>query len=175
MVSASTVTDIIMHICTGDTTYREICDNIAPKLKEDAWQEMMLILLEHNPQKLIDSWNNKFFKYLFIRIMMNQFKSNSSRIYRTYTRFGGDENADISKLATEIKDEDDIEFINNFNNDVNNFVEEQFWYDKELFKMYYYDGYSYSQISKLTKIPKNSIWQNVRNTTDRLKEFLNKN
>lgn len=175
MITASTLNDIITHINQDTDMYKEIVMNVSKQYYEDMWGEMMLILLEYkNPDKLIEAYNKKYFKYFFIRILTNQIHSSTSPFFYKYKRHNLDLNVEIESVG-DIEDDSWVEEINKFNEKTDEFLEQEHWYDKELFNMYYKEGLSYSKINQLTKIPKSSLWNSVSKTTERFRNYLNKN
>ena len=134
--------------------------------------------MEYNEEKLLEIWNKKYFKYFFIRIATNQFKSTSSNFDKTYRN---DRRKEITTINLdffndeEITDEEDVvDFKIIMINQVKEFIKTLHWYDAKLFEMYYYQKMTYSQIAKQTNIPKISIWDNVTTTMSDLKQYLNK-
>jgi hypothetical protein len=81
--------DIINKI-SRDKDYIQICKNIGRNQWEDLFQELIVILCETDPSKIEDIYNNqgpnKLRGYI-IRILENQFKSNTSSFFKTHKSF----------------------------------------------------------------------------------------
>lgn len=67
----------------------ELCENIGvlPKDMDDFKQEIYLILLEYNQDKIIELYNKKQLKFFIVRIIQNQYHSKNSPFYMKYKRY----------------------------------------------------------------------------------------
>lgn len=67
----------------------ELCENIGvlPKDMDDFTQEIYLILLEYNEEKLIEIYNKNQLKFFIVRIIQNQYNSKNSPFYMKYKRY----------------------------------------------------------------------------------------
>lgn len=110
----------------------EIISNITRNsdLQEDLKQELFLILMEMDDARIIDAYENKYLKYLYINILTRQFNSDRSPFYKMYKaphiaprETSGDDNSHI--------DQERLAAIENILNTKVDIV------DRELFKMYY--------------------------------------
>lgn len=61
--------------------------NIEENLKNDFIQEMYVILLEYNEDKIIDLYKKNQLKYFLIRICVNNYKSVTSPWYKKYNKY----------------------------------------------------------------------------------------
>jgi RNA polymerase sigma factor (sigma-70 family) len=56
------------------------------------------------------------------------------------------------------------------------FIEKQIehldWYDRQLVKLYFYEGLSYRKIADLTKIPKTSVYNGITSIKSKIKNKL---
>ena len=48
-----------------------------------------------------------------------------------------------------------------------------YWYDRDVFKLYYYDGNTLDSLAKKTKISRNSLFTTIDKVRRKLKEDLN--
>jgi len=148
---------------------------------EDVTQEVFVHLYE-NPERLEQLIKDNKLKYYFIRLCKNNFYSNTSKYYykydRTYKEITYDD--DIMKLAIKLKG-DELYFIQD-SDMINEILSELYWYDRELFRLYVLgddDGkkYTYSSLSKKTKISRMNIYITIKKVKqyikDRLKEKRN--
>jgi hypothetical protein len=149
----------LINQTANDKELKKICKKIGGNLSDDLYQELMVILLEYNKQKLIEIYNKGYYKYFLVKTLTNQFNSNSSPFNKLYRpkeveviSYDYDLNIDI--LAAKIEDK----------------LNELHWYDKELFKAYLISG-SYRKLSKQTNIPFNSISR----TVNHVKNFIRNN
>lgn len=79
---------------------RELCENIGvlPKDIEDFQQEIYLILLEYDTEKIKELYNKKQLKFFMVRIIQNQYHSKNSPFYMKYKRYSQSAN----ELTTDI-------------------------------------------------------------------------
>lgn len=61
--------------------------NLDESLKDDFIQEMYLILLEYNENKIIELYSKNQLKYFLIRICVNNYKSTTSPWYKKYMKY----------------------------------------------------------------------------------------
>lgn len=54
---------------------------------EDLKQEILLILLEYDEQKIIEMYNNKQLKWFIIKLIKNQYFSVNSPYYKKYKKY----------------------------------------------------------------------------------------
>ena len=135
-----------------DKELRQICRKIGGNLSDDLFQELMVILLEYNEQKLIDIYNKGYYKWFLVKTLTNQFNSNSSPFNKKYRP------KEIDYIITDSYDHSIDIMIDKVNNKLN----QLHWYDRELFKAYIESG-SYRKLSKQTDIPFNSISRTINN------------
>lgn len=67
----------------------ELCKNIgvSDKDMDDFTQEIYLILLEYDEEKLIEIYNKNQLKFFIVRIIQNQYNSKNSPFYMKYKRY----------------------------------------------------------------------------------------
>lgn len=80
--------DVIEKIA-NDGIVEQILNNIGVtnKYKDDLKQEIYLILLEYNQQKLEEMYNNKQIAFFIARIVKNQYNSCTSPFYKKYRKY----------------------------------------------------------------------------------------
>ena len=61
--------------------------NLDGSLKDDFIQEMYLILLEYNEDKIVELYSKNQLKYFLIRICVNNYKSTTSPWYKKYMKY----------------------------------------------------------------------------------------
>ena len=135
-----------------DKELRQICRKIGGNLSDDLFQELMVILLEYNQEKLIDIYNKGYYKWFLVKTLTNQFNSNSSPFNKKYR----------PKHVDHIISDNYDHSIDIMIDKVNNKLNQLHWYDRELFKAYIESG-SYRKLSKQTDIPFNSISRTINN------------
>ena len=106
-----------------------------------------------------------------VRVMMNQYHSKTSRYYYKYKKYYEYHttqtieslSADKSKSTKKKKEEIEVklEWIEEKLNDL-------YWFDAEVFKLYYRENFSLSEMAKATKINKNTLYKAIRNVKNYL-------
>tara|TARA_R100001443_G_scaffold114684_1_gene131022 strand:- start:582 stop:1091 length:510 start_codon:yes stop_codon:yes gene_type:complete len=106
-----------------------------------------------------------------IRVMMNQYHSKTSRYYYKYKKYYEYHatqtiesiSADKSKSNKKKKEEIEVKL---------DWIEEKlkdlYWFDAEVFKLYYRENFSLSEMAKATKINKNTLYKAIRNVKNYL-------
>ena len=106
-----------------------------------------------------------------VRVMMNQFHSNTSRYYYKYKKYYEYHTTqtiealspDKSKSTKKQKEEIEVKL---------EWIEEKlkdlYWFDAEVFKLYYRENFSLSEMAKATKINKNTLYKAIRNVKNYL-------
>lgn len=72
-----------------DNVIRDICTNMRVQLNDidDLTQEVYLILLEYNRDKIIELYKKKQLKFFIIGILQRQYHSNTSPFYKKYKKY----------------------------------------------------------------------------------------
>jgi len=106
-----------------------------------------------------------------VRVMMNQYHSKTSRYYYKYKKYYEYHatqtieciSADKSKSNKKKKEEIEVKL---------DWIEEKlkdlYWFDAEVFKLYYRENFSLSEMAKATKINKNTLYKAIRNVKNYL-------
>ena len=114
---------------------------------------------------------NKQMTFYSVRVMMNQYHSNTSRYYYKYKKYYEYHTTqtiesisiDNYKSTKKQKEEDEIKL---------KWIEEKlkdlYWFDVEVFKLYYRENFSLSEMEKATKINKNTLYKAIRNVKNYL-------
>lgn len=78
---------IIKHFTDNLKTYERYARNIAGADYEDLFQECTLMLLEFPEERLKGYWNqSEGLKPIFIRLLLNQYKSKTSKYHKEYRK-----------------------------------------------------------------------------------------
>lgn len=153
------------------------------ELAQDLFQEVCLILLEYDNEKLNNIIEQKYFNFFFVRILNNQFNSSTSPFYKMYKKeydkyidankdltidWDEDNSGEIELSDVDLPDEEtDESWGESIRAKYEGIKSELYWYDAELFELYIRLG-SYRKVSKETGIPLRSVGTNLKKT----KEFL---
>ena len=95
-----------------DNVIRDICTNMRVLQNDidDLIQEVYVILLEYNRDKIIDLYKKKQLKFFIIGILQRQYHSNTSPFYKKYKKYYTlvDGN-NVNKSEVNDDDVDDVE------------------------------------------------------------------
>lgn len=67
----------------------ELCTNMGvnPLYKDDLVQEIYMILLEYNKDKIVEMYEKKQLKFFIVRIIKNQYNSCNSPFFKKYKKY----------------------------------------------------------------------------------------
>lgn len=142
--------------------------NIGKDLWEDLRQEIALIVLEYDKEKIaeLESKGKQVFKFWIVRICCNQTNTKYGKFGRMYKSLIPVE--DVSRfIAEEEEVNDDQHIVDNITKKMNDL----YWYDKEILKMYIELG-SVRKVSAQTGIPHTSIFITIKNIRKCIKDSL---
>lgn len=99
----------IIEALAKEKTVETLCTNMGVEQAylDDLIQEIYLILLEYNEDKLIKMYERKQLKFFIVRIIMNQYFSKNSPFYKKYKMY--DQRQDYNKEIETEEDEFDTE------------------------------------------------------------------
>ena len=109
--------------------------------------------------------------FYVVRVMINQYQSKTSRYHYKYRKYYEYHvtttieslSPDNSKNNTKNKQqvEEKLAWIEEKLKDL-------YWFDAEVFRIYYKEGFSLSEMSKVTKINKNTLYKAIKNVKNYL-------
>lgn len=143
---------------------------------DDVTQEVFLHLYE-DTNRLEQLIADKKIKFYFIRLCKNNFYSKTSKYYYKYDRPYKDIsfNDDLMKYNN-ILIQENLYFIEDTDL-INSILEELYWYDRELFKLYVLGdnngkSFTYTSLSKKTKISRMNIYITIKRVKEYIKQRL---
>lgn len=142
--------------------------NIGKDLWEDLRQEVALIVLEYDKDKIaeLESKGKQVFKFWIVRICCNQTNSKYGKFGRLYKSLIPVE--DVTRFVAEEEEiSDDQHIVDNITKKMNDL----YWYDREILKMYIELG-SVRKVSAQTGIPHTSIFITIKNIRKCIKDSL---
>ena len=190
------MTEIYLEISKLTDKFRTMAFGITTDENKihEAVQELMLYLLQANPDTIKKIYDNDGIEGITrygavaLRRALTSPRSNffykyekyythidSSSYNTTYTASSDtmansfDNHKNISNIPNENIDHtqlDKLEEIDSCLDDLN-------WYDRELFKLYYYDGNTLDSLASKTRISRNSLFTTIDKVRDILKKKLN--
>jgi len=151
---------------------KDVALNIAG-IKE--YEELLHFVIEElykcDQIRLREIIEKKQMTFYAVRVMMNQYHSKTSRYYYKYKKYYEYHatqtiesiSADKSKSNKKKKEEIEVKL---------DWIEEKlkdlYWFDAEVFKLYYRENFSLSEMAKATKINKNTLYKAIRNVKNYL-------
>ena len=132
------------------------------ELQEDLKAEVFLILCEMPETKLIDLYDKKQLRFYLVRIMLNLVQSTDKKFFQKYRNF-------TELIGYEKKDEEYNEDIIN----VNEHIENLYWYKQEIFRLYTFEfNKNARELSKNTGIHYMSIIRTLNQIKQELKKKI---
>lgn len=153
---------------------------------EEAVQELMLYFMQMNPATLEDIYIKDGQKGL-IRygavVLRRSFTSPRSPYYYKYKKYYTNLDTQASSITydiTEVNNEKNLYNIPNPDEykqwkkleQIDKALEDVYWYDRDVFKLYYYEGNTLTGLAKKTGISRNSLFTTIDKVREYLKEAL---
>ena len=153
---------------------------------EEAVQELMLYFLQMNP-KILEDIYNKDGKKGIIRygavVLRRSYTSPRSPYYYKYKKYYTNLDLQASNITYDIKEINNDKNLYNIPNpeeyqqwqkleQIDQALENVYWYDRNVFKLYYYEGNTLSGLAKKTGISRNSLFTTIDKVREYLKEAL---
>ena len=182
-VEISKLSDKFRTMCYGITNNKEDIDNSV--------QELMLYFMQMNPDTLRSIWEKDgqdgIIRYGAV-VLKRALTSTRSPFYYKYKKYYTHIDSSCYSSSYTIS-ADDVEYFVGSNKNISNIPNEEInyqwkkleevdkaldkldsWYDRELFKLYYYEGNTLDSLAKKTKISRNSLFT----TIDKVRTILKK-
>tara|TARA_Y100001963_G_scaffold34919_1_gene48711 strand:+ start:40 stop:546 length:507 start_codon:yes stop_codon:yes gene_type:complete len=151
---------------------KDISHNIAGvKEKDDLLSFVIEELYKCDQIRLKEIIEKKQMTFYVVRVMINQYQSKTSRYHYKYRKYYEYHvtttieslSPDNSKNNTKNKQqvEEKLAWIEEKLKDL-------YWFDAEVFRIYYKEGFSLSEMSKVTKINKNTLYKAIKNVKNYL-------
>lgn len=190
-----TVRNKIIEELFQSKDFKECISKMQPfELQEDLKSEVILILLEHSDEKIIQLYNSGGLKFYAVRIILNLIQSKTSPFYKKYRQpicefkenlqwheVGENDHmlTFISKrnglIESESSDDYDIRLANELKEEkVMKIIEGLYWYDRELVKLYVQLG-TYRAIEEATQIPWRSCYDTIQAAISKIRYELRTN
>ena len=109
--------------------------------------------------------------FYIVRIMLNQYHSKTSRYYYKYKKYyeyhttTTIESITADNTEYTIKDKKEVEQKLEW---IEEKLKDLYWFDAEIFRIYYREGFSLNQMAKETKISRATIYKAVKNVKNYL-------
>ena len=178
-IEIAELTDKFKEMCYGLTTNHTDIENSV--------QELMMYFLSMNPKVLKDIYT-KDGKQGIIRygavVLRRALTSPRSPFYykykKYYTHINSYYNTNSSLTNKEIKTSIEDLCKKEFEGEekweklekIDQALDSMYWYDRDVFKLYYYEGNTLDSLAQKTKISRNSLFITIDKVRTKLKEIL---
>ena len=164
----------VIEIIYKDPEYIKICRQIVSygnyQDHQDLFHEVICILLEKTEQEILNAYEAKFIKFLFIRIANNQYRSKTSPFHKKYRGMLDLVSIDdVTEKHTDIKEIDEVQNAKMINDLVSS-IESLKEYDKQLFKVWFDLGMSSAEVARRTGIEQQNISKKILKIRKQLAE-----
>ena len=166
----SKLTDKFRTMCYGLTQNEHDIEN--------AVQELMLYFLSMNPETLKDIWEKDgkegIIRYgaVVLRRALTSPRSNFYYKYKKYYTTIHSNNESYTYTFQELENKPENLDVTQWEKleQIDVALDDLHWYDRELFKLYYYEGNTLDSLAAKTNISRNSLFT----TIDKVREILKK-
>ena len=142
---------------------------------EDLLHETILALYNSDQKKIKDIIQQKKLTFYIVRIMLNQYQSNTSPYHKKYRKQYNEkqlkefyiytkEPLTKEKMKQLEEQEDRLQWIEEK-------LKHLSWFDVEVFKIYYREGFSLNKMQKETKINRSTLGKSIRFIKNYLKSL----
>tara|TARA_R110000824_G_scaffold6702_1_gene30867 strand:+ start:864 stop:1439 length:576 start_codon:yes stop_codon:yes gene_type:complete len=186
------MTDIYLEISKLSDKFRTMCYGITKDKEQidDAVQELLLYFMQMNPETLSKIWE-KDGKDGIIRygavVLRRALTSTRSPFYYKYKKYYTHiDSSCFTTTYTSCNDDEAYSIANNRNvsnipnqevnyqwtklEEIDKILDQQNWYDRKLFQLYYYEGNTLDSLAEKTRISRNSLFT----TIDKVRTILKK-
>ena len=150
-------------------------------------QELMLYFMQMNPDTLKSIYKKDGKKGILSYgavVLRRSFTSNRSPYYYKYKKYYthiDSRSTDITNDSTDVYHKKHLYNIPNAEQYkqwqklelIDKALDKFYWYDRDVFKLYYYEGNTLSGLAKKTGISRNSLFTTIDKVREQLKELLN--
>ena len=130
-------------------------------------------LYKCDQDRIAEIIRKKQMTFYVARVMVNQFHSKTSRYYYKYSKYYEHHVTGIveaispssDNVETEIKNKEKIEEQLSWIEDK---LQDLYWFDAEVFRIYYREDFSLNEMQKETKINRNTLYKAITNVKNYL-------
>ena len=146
---------------------KDMAYNIAGKTgKDDLLSFVIEELYKCDQDRINEIIENKELTFYIARVMLNQYHSKTSRYYYKYNKYyeyhttSTIEGITADNTEYTIKDKIEIEKRLEW---VEEKLKDCYWFDSEVFRVYYLEEHSLNSMAKATKINRNTLFKAINN------------
>ena len=150
---------------------KDVSYNITNGKGEDLLSFVIVELYKCDQEKLTEIIERDQMTFYVVRIMLNQFHSKTSRFYYKYHKYyeyhttTTIESITADNTQYNIKEKEKVAENLAW---IEEKLEDVYWFDAEIIRIYYREAFSLNQMAKATKISRATIYKAVKN----VKEYL---
>mgnify|MGYP003147551671 CR=1 FL=1 len=133
---------------------------------EDLLSFVIVELYKVDKEKIDDTIKQKKLLYYIIRVMINQYHSKTSRYYYKYYKYYEYHVTGIIESISpdnSQSNKEEKELIEKRLDWIENKLKNVFWFDAQVFRIYYREGHSLNTMAKATKINRNTLFKSINN------------
>jgi len=152
---------------------KDMAYNIAGEQGKDDLLSFVIEELYKCDQKRINEIiKKKQLTFYIARVMLNQYHSKTSRYYYKYNKYyefhttTTIESITADNTTYTIKDKKEVEERLEW---IEKKLQDLYWFDAELFRIYYRDSHSLNSLAKATRISRATIYKAIKNVKNYLK------
>ena len=152
---------------------KDMAYNIAGvKGKDDLLSFVIEELYKCDQDRITEIIEKKQLTFYIARVMLNQYHSKTSRYYYKYDKYceyhitTTIEGLTADNTTYTIKEKEELEERLEW---VEEKLQDLYWFDAELFRIYYRDSHSLNSLAKATKISRATIYKAINNVKNYLK------
>tara|TARA_R100001015_G_C4546491_1_gene109326 strand:- start:277 stop:783 length:507 start_codon:yes stop_codon:yes gene_type:complete len=152
---------------------KDMAYNIAgEKGKDDLLSFVIEELYKCDQDRINEIIEKKQLTFYIARVMLNQYHSKTSRYYYKYNKYyefhttTTIESITADNTTYTIKDKKEVEERLEW---IENKLQDLYWFDAELFRIYYRDSHSLNSLAKATRISRATIYKAIKNVKNYLK------
>ena len=141
------------------------------KGNEDLLSFVIEELYKCDKERIEDIVRKKQMTFYVVRIMINQFHSKTSRYYYKYRKYYEYHVSGIVEAISPDNVDADIEskqLVEERLGWVEEKLKDLYWFDAEVFRIYYREGFSLNEMQKETKINRNTLHKAITNVKNYL-------
>ena len=151
---------------------KDIAHNIAGvEEKDDLLSFVIEELYKCDPVRIREIIENKQMTFYVVRVMLNQYHSKTSRYFYKYKKYYQYHVTGIIESISPdntIKNTEEKEEVEEKLQWIEDKLKDLYWFDAEVFRIYYKENFSLSEMAKATKINKNTLYKAIKNVKNYL-------
>ena len=142
------------------------------KGKDDLLSFVIEELYKCDQERIDEIIKKKQLTFYIARVMLNQYHSKTSRYYYKYNKYyeyhttTTIESITADNTTYTIKDKKEVEERLEW---IEEKLKDLYWFDAELFRIYYRDSHSLNSLAKATRISRATIYKAIKNVKNYLK------